>query len=78
MLLLDKPVEQAYDSEEISYCHTVCRCHPTLTLCGAYKLALCGNTYLDTMLLDTCPTCNKPFCLDCDDLTPLGCPRCGL
>jgi hypothetical protein len=77
MLLLDKPVEQAADSKEISYCHTVCRCHPYLTLCGAYKPKLCGTTYLDTLMLDRCPACHKVFCPDCDDLAPKGCLRCN-
>jgi tRNA(Ile2) C34 agmatinyltransferase TiaS len=75
MLLLDKPVEQASDSDEISYCHT----HLTLALCGAYKPVECGIPYILAMHQDLCPKCKRPTCPDCEEIMhSQGCPRCGL
>ena len=77
MLLLDKPVKRASDSDEISYCHVLCGCHPTLALCGAYKPMRCGTPYMMTRGMAKCPKCKKLLCPDCEKIVRSEiCPRC--
>lgn len=80
MLLLDNPlleIEKEFD--ELKFCHTLCTCHDTLALCGAFKPVKCGILCVDTEGMDKCPVCLKAFCPDCENVVKLKilCSRCG-
>ena len=64
------------DPDSVSYCHILC-CHPSLTLCGAYKPELCRMlAATDEGIPGECDVCGRAVCPDCIDLATKPCPRC--
>jgi hypothetical protein len=64
------------DTDSVSYCHILC-CHPSLTLCGAYKPILCRMLVVATEGIPTeCDVCRRLICPDCINLAFKPCPRC--
>jgi hypothetical protein len=76
MLTLEETDIVFADSGEVSYCHVMCECHPTLAMCGAYKPIRCGVLVVDARN-GVCPTCGKISCPDCNECMQFSCPRCG-
>lgn len=77
-LELELPDLQLSDDDEIKYCHILC-CHPTITLCGAYKPVQCGVFIINKVgqFLLNCPVCKRKGCPDCYNLVYRECPRCN-
>ncbi len=75
--LQESPVEQLQDSYITKYCHLMC-CHPTISLCGAYKPKRCDIYFLTNPsdLYDDCPICGRATCPDCIKLALSACPYC--